>query len=104
MQFIFLPNLRARCGISSSQTLATPWPGVATKSSVSGDFMTQFPTHQYFGNCAEEFHPHETLYFHETFIISLYQCSVMSAYLMPIKLYETPIDIDLMVRNKKKGS
>jgi hypothetical protein len=37
------------------------------------------------------------LYSHETFIISLHQYSVMSAYLMLMKLYETPIEIGLSV-------
>jgi hypothetical protein len=32
------------------------------KASLSGDFMSLFPTHPDFGNSAEEFHPHETLY------------------------------------------
>jgi hypothetical protein len=31
------------------------------KTSLSRGFMTQFPTHSYFGNNAEEFHPHETI-------------------------------------------
>jgi hypothetical protein len=31
------------------------------QASLSGGFMIQFPTHPYFGNSAEEFHPHETL-------------------------------------------
>jgi hypothetical protein len=32
-----------------------------SKVSLSGDFMSQFPTHLYFKNGAEEFRPHETL-------------------------------------------
>jgi hypothetical protein len=31
------------------------------KASFNGGFMTQFPTHPYFGNSAEEFHGDETL-------------------------------------------
>ena len=33
----------------------------AYKASLSGDFMTLLPMHQYFENSAEEFHPHKTL-------------------------------------------
>jgi hypothetical protein len=32
-----------------------------SKTSLSGDFMSLFPTHPDFRNGAEEFHPHETL-------------------------------------------
>jgi len=34
---------------------------VYTKASLSGGFISQFATYPYFGNSAEEFHPHETL-------------------------------------------
>jgi hypothetical protein len=64
------------------------------QASLSGGFMAQFSTYQYFRNNTEEFRPYETLYSHKTFIISLHQYSAMSAYLMPIKFYETPIEID----------
>ena len=47
----------------------------------------------YFENNAEE------LYFHETFImISLHQNSVILVYLVPIKLYETSIEIDMDIK------
>jgi hypothetical protein len=32
-----------------------------TKVSLSGDFMSLFPTHPDFGNSTEEFHPHAQL-------------------------------------------
>jgi hypothetical protein len=73
--------------------------------------MIQFSTHPYFRNSAEEFHPHETLssaeefHPHETLSILMnfhhlslsMQCHVR--YLMPMKFYETPIEIGLMMLN-----
>jgi hypothetical protein len=58
--------------------------------------MAQFSTHSYFENSTEEFHFYEILStnFHHLF---LHQYSVTSAYLMPMKLYETLIEICLMV-------
>lgn len=38
------------------------------KVSFSGVFMSQFPTHLYFKNNAEEFHSHKTFYSHKTLI------------------------------------
>jgi hypothetical protein len=32
-----------------------------TKASLSEGFMALFSTHSYFGNSAEEFHPHKTI-------------------------------------------
>jgi hypothetical protein len=70
-----------------------------TKASLSGGFMIQFSTHPYFRNSAEEFHPHETLStlmnFH--YLSLSMQCHVR--YLMPVKFYETPIKIGLMMLN-----
>jgi hypothetical protein len=56
------------------------------KTSLSGDFMALLPMYQYFGNSAEEFYPHKTLYSHETLIISLHQYGATSAYLISMKL------------------
>jgi hypothetical protein len=45
--------------------------------------------------CRRVSSPWNFLYSHETFIISHHQYSVMSAYLMSIKFYETPIETGL---------
>jgi hypothetical protein len=53
--------------------------------------MAQILIHSYFENSAEEFHLYETISASMKLSSSLNQCSVMSAYLMPMKLYETPL-------------
>ena len=70
---------------------------VTSKASLSGGFISQFPTHPYFGNSAEEFHPHETLSTPMKLLssLSLHQDSAISAYLIPMKLYEIPIETGL---------
>ena len=45
---------------------------VYTKASLSGGFISQFATYPYFGNSAEEFHPHETLSTPMKFLSSLF--------------------------------
>jgi hypothetical protein len=57
--------------------------------------MAQFPTHSYFGNSAEEFHPYET--FSTPIKLSSYLSSSIQYNVSIFNVYETLIETSLML-------